>query len=199
MFRCDLVLLDSELFYADASSILGSIDLRTGRTLYTYTLNSTSTTHSIATLPSSPSFSSTSSSSFTSPKQLGLLSIGSDATMRFCSTTPPPEETKGNVKKGEILGSVGAVGVGDVCFAGWEQVEQDEEEEEEEDLRNKRKGRKGGDEDDEDEEDEEVWDDLKVVGVKDVEDEDEDSEEELDSEAEEEAFRQKRRKQEGRS
>lgn len=153
--------------------------MRTGRIMYKFSMGGSSSAQALLSLPEIPIEMRDGQKS---GKEVSLVSVGSDATMRFCSTSGVPLETKGNVLKGEVLASVGAIGIGNVAFGGWYDVECGEEQDEEgEDARQKGTV------------DEDVWDDLDVVadGVDDSDDESQDDEEQ--------EFRAKRRKQEGRT
>ena len=98
----------SELFFADRSSLVGALDLRTGRLLYSYP-SITCTAHHLLPIPSPAS---------------GLATISSDATLRLHSTVPPRAEgMKGNAggegRKPKVLGMVGGVGVGNAVWRGF--------------------------------------------------------------------------------
>lgn len=161
----------------DASSQFGSLDVRTGRTLYTFS-KQTATAYDVLPLPTAGPVSS-------AGQRVGMLSLSSDATVRVHSISAPPKEAKGNVPRGEILGMIGGVGIGRMAYYGMTDIARDEDEgrESDEDL-----------DDEEGEEGEEnVWDDLAVVQGED--DEEEDSE----SEDEEEELREKRKKTDGKA
>ena len=142
----------SELFFADRSSLVGALDLRTGRLLYTYS-SMTCTAHHLLPIPPRESGSS----------KLGLLaSISSDATMRLHSTVPPlVKRVKGNQigqgVKPKVVNMVGGVGVGSFAWRGWGEV-----------AGTARQDRVGGVEveNEEQEDGEEVWE-----GMSEVEDE----------------------------
>ncbi|WVN86743.1 uncharacterized protein L203_101915 [Cryptococcus depauperatus CBS 7841] len=135
-----------ELFFSDRSNYLGSLDLRTGKVLYSYS-SLTATPHHLVSLPpldSSPIAPGT--------KRTGLASISSDASIRIhSSTTPPPKDFKGNWegegKKGEIVGLVGGIGLGSFLWRGYGEREVVEMKDKKED----------GEERDESENEEEVW------------------------------------------
>lgn len=167
----------SELFFVDASSQFGSLDLRTGRTLYTFS-KQTATAYDVLPLPSAGPVSNTG-------QRVGMLSLSSDATVRMHSISAPPKEAKGNVTKGEILGMIGGVGIGRMAYCGTTDIPRDEDEE----------GRESDEEEDDDEGEEggeNVWNDLPVV-------EGDDEDEEESSEDEEEQLREKRRKTDGKA
>lgn len=174
----------SELFFADTSSFLGSMDLRTGKLLYAYAAQ-TSTPHVLFPLPTNPtsssSTSSTSASAFTAFKskseknRIGLITLSSDYTLRACSTTAPPVDKRRNVIKGDVVGMIGGVGSGSVGYYGV--MERDEGEDEEDEGEEGEFG-VGSDED------EEVWDDMSVVRDDGEEEDEEDDEEDDESEAE---------------
>ena len=170
----------SELFFADTSSFLGSMDLRTGKLLYAYAAQ-TSTPHILFPLPSNPTSSSSTSSAFASKSKseknrIGLVTLSSDYTLRACSTTAPPADQRRNVAKGDVLGMIGGVGSGSVGYYGV--MERDEGEDEDDEAEEGEFG-VGSDED------EEVWDDMDVVRDDGEEEEDEDEDEDEDeSEAE---------------
>ena len=161
----------SELFFADTSSLLGAMDLRTGKLLYAYP-SQTSTAHSLLPLPTLSAYKK---SRFDKEKRdrVGLVTLSSDATLRACSTTAPPEESKKNVTRGEVLGMIGGVGSGGFGYYG--STEMEELEDEEEEVAADKDG-EAGEEGDE----EEVWDDMAVVeedeGMGSDDDEDEDAE-----------------------
>ncbi|GHJ88489.1 hypothetical protein NliqN6_4891 [Naganishia liquefaciens] len=168
---------EHELFFVDASSQFGALDLRTGRTLYTLS-KQTATAYDVLPLPSAGPVSGVG-------QRIGMLSLSSDATVRLHSVSAPPKEAKGNVTKGEILGMIGGVGIGRMAYCGTTNLPRDEDEENvgsDEDV--------GGEDEDEDGE-ETVWDDLPVV---EGDEEDDDS-----SEDEEEQLREKRRRTDGKA
>lgn len=176
--RC---LVYSELFFADTSSLLGSMDLRTGKLLYAYP-SQTSTVHSLLPLPTLSTYKP---SRFDKTKRdhVGLVSLSSDATLRACSTTAPPADSKKNVSRGEVLGMIGGVGSGGFGYYGsteMDELEEDEIEVVEVD------GKDGVDGEDE----EEVWDDMAVV----EEDEGMGSEDSDEEESSEDEAPQKKRK-----
>lgn len=112
MFSAD----SSELFFADRSSMLGALDLRSGRVLYTYS-NLSATPHVLLSLPSSSAWHAA-SPDLRGPR-FGLASLASDATIRLHATNPPPiENPKQNVTKGAIVSHAGGVGLGDVLQMG---------------------------------------------------------------------------------
>lgn len=117
--------------------------------LYGYA-SQTCTPHSL--LPVS-TFSGSSSS-----KDIGLVTLSSDATVRACSTTAPPTEAKSNVVRGEILGGIGGIGFGTLAYYGHSERAVKQEQVGEGDAED---GEHGLDVDDEGEE--EVWDDMAVV------------------------------------
>lgn len=110
----------SELFFADRSSLVGVLDLRTGRLLYSYS-GMTCTAHHLLPIPS-PNAGGTG---------IGLASIASDATLRLHTTVSPPNEgAKGNPvgegRKPKIVGMVGGVGIGNAVWRGWGTLEDEE-------------------------------------------------------------------------
>lgn len=175
----------SELFFVDASSQFGSLDVRTGRTLYTYS-KQTATAYDVLPLPSAGPV----SSSVGSKDRVGMLSLSSDATVRLHTVSAPPKEAKGNVTKGEILGMIGGVGIGKIAYVGTTDIPSEENEEGRQDSEED-----GASEDDEDGE-ENVWNDLAVVHGDEDESDEDDSE---SSEDEAEALKVKRKKTDGKA
>ncbi|KAL7424169.1 hypothetical protein Q5752_001755 [Cryptotrichosporon argae] len=149
---------EHELFFADHSALLASLDLRTGRVLYNVPAL-TSTAHTLLPLPSpTPAFS----------PLLGLASVSSDATLRVHQTLAPPTEAgRGNGswtatgKKGTAVGMVGGVGGGAVFVAFGEGRDE---------VPDKATGAVG--EDDEDEGEGDVWEVMDEVADEGSEDED---------------------------
>jgi hypothetical protein len=139
------------------------MDLRTGKLLYAYP-SQTSTAHTL--LPLAPlseytfkkSYSRFSKNAEERRDRVGLVTLSSDATLRACSTTAPPEESKKNVTRGEVLGMVGGVGSGGFGYYGSSEMEELEGDAQEEVVG---KGEDVGGAGDGDEE--EVWDDMAVV------------------------------------
>lgn len=164
----------SELFFVDASSQFGSMDIRTGRTLYTYS-KQTATAYDVLPLPHAGPVSG-------AGQRVGMLSLSSDATVRIHSISAPPKEAKGNVPKGEILGMIGGVGIGKMAYCGMTDIPREEDE-----------GREGEEDSDEEADDgeENVWDDLAVV-------QGDDEEEDSESEDDEEELREARKKTDGK-
>ncbi|KAK4686361.1 ribosome biogenesis protein NSA1, partial [Tremellales sp. Uapishka_1] len=149
---------EHELFFSDRSSFLGSMDLRTGKLLYSYP-KLTATAHHLRAVP-------------TSTSNIGLATISSDSTFRLLSTTAPPADGyKGNMSsnttKGEVKSMVGGVGVGDFLWRGWGEREVVVEKKE-------RREKGEGEETDSEDEDEEIWEGMSEA----AEDEDEDESEE---------------------
>ncbi|KAK6903060.1 hypothetical protein I203_108321 [Kwoniella mangroviensis CBS 8507] len=112
--------VEHELFFSDQSNLLSSLDLRTGKPLYTYS-QMACTPHHLLPIPLSATELEAGN---TGSRRAGLGSISSDATFRLhTSTTPPSDEQKGNFggegKKGEILKMVGGVGVGEGIWRGY--------------------------------------------------------------------------------
>lgn len=148
----------SELYFADRSNLVGAVDLRTGRLLYSYS-SMTSSAHHLLPLPRPEGGRSS----------VGLASIASDATMRLHTTVPPPPEgIKGNPigegKKPKIVGMVGGVGVGSALFRYWGEMAQSPI------------GIAGGGTDgegDDDDDDGKVWKGMSEVGDDETESEDE--------------------------
>lgn len=157
------------VFFADHSSLVGALDIRTGKLLYGVP-GLAATAHHLASLPAGWSSGS---------QVTGLASISSDATLRVVGVTPTPDVIKGNWgngKKASVMGSVGGVGVGTFVFTGYgSRVEEKpakaskagEEDEEEEDE----------DEDVDDDEEDEMWENMGVQeddGESESDEEDED-------------------------
>lgn len=169
------------VFFADHSSLVGALDVRTGKLLYGVP-GLGSTASYLAALPQGAGWAAPS----TAPSQVaGLVSISSDATLRVVGVTPapdsPPKGNWGNGKKSVVLNSVGGVGVGTFVFAGFgSRVEERKE-------REKGEGGEEDEEDDEvdDDEEEELWENMSV--------QEDDGEEESESEEEEEKPVKKRR------
>ncbi|WRT67266.1 uncharacterized protein IL334_004233 [Kwoniella shivajii] len=164
--------VEHELFFSDHSNLLASLDLRTGKILYTYS-SLTSTPNHIIPIP-------TLSTSEPATRRLGLASISSDASFRLhTSTTPPAEDMKGNFggdgKKGEVIKMVGGIGIGQGIFRGYSERNIIST------IEKKVKG-EGQDADDEDNE-EEVWQGMDAIEDTGVES----SEEDLDSDSESDA------------
>ncbi|ODN83244.1 hypothetical protein L202_01419 [Cryptococcus amylolentus CBS 6039] len=173
--------LEHEVFFADRSNYLGALDLRTGKVLYSYS-SLTATPHHMLPIPRFDPSSSLPSAT----RRIGFASISSDASIRIHSaTTPPSGAEKGNWgpegKKGDIVGMVGGVGIGEAVWRGYGErkivVKVNDGEE----------GEEG-----ESEDEEEVWEGMDVY-----EDEGEGSDvvsdEESESESEEEAPKKKKR------
>lgn len=174
--------IHSELFFSDRSSMLGALDLRTGKILYTYAAQ-TSTPLSLLPLPHSHTRDAQAAQPH--PRAIGLATISSDATLRLCSTGGVPQQEKDNVRRGEIVRTVGGVGLGSVCWLGWAEGlgrggQEDEEEGEGEGAEVDDGGDGGGDAESEDE-DEDLFDQMGVVapGEDGEEDSDDDSEGEV--------------------
>ena len=172
--RSPFPFLCSELFFVDASSQFGSLDVRTGRTLYTFS-KQTATAYDVLPLPHAGPVSG-------AGQRVGMLSLSSDATVRMHSISAPPKEAKGNVPRGEILGMIGGVGIGRMAYCGMTDIPREEDE-----------GRESDEDSEDDGEDgeENVWDDLAVVQGDDLE-------EESESEDEEEELREARKKTDGK-
>jgi hypothetical protein len=97
-----------------------------------------------------------------------MITLSSDATVRLHTTSGVPKDGKGNVRKGEIVTSVGGMGTGELCWLGWEEVEEEDEDEV-----------MGASGDVDEDEVEDVWDEMGVVGEDDAsESQDEEEEEE---------------------
>jgi ribosome biogenesis protein NSA1 len=110
------LMLLSELFFADRSSTLGALDLRTGRVLYTFS-NISATPHYLLSIPSSPAWQQAEQEA--KGPRFGLASLASDATIRLHATNPPPiDNPKQNVSKGAIVSHAGGVGLGDILYMG---------------------------------------------------------------------------------
>ncbi|KAJ9106338.1 hypothetical protein QFC21_001484 [Naganishia friedmannii] len=173
---------ENELFFVDASSQFGSLDVRTGRTLYTYS-KQTATAHDVLSLPSAGFAASG------GKERVGMLSLSSDATVRLHTVSAPPKEAKGNVPRGEILGMIGGVGIGKMAYVGTTDIPSEENED----------GREGSDEDaasgDDEDGEENVWNDLEVVRG----DEDESEDDSESSEDEAEVLKVKRKKTDGKA
>ncbi|WVW82947.1 hypothetical protein I302_104962 [Kwoniella bestiolae CBS 10118] len=149
--------VEQELFFSDQSNLLSSLDLRTGKPLYTYS-QMTCTAHQLIPIPS---FSAEVESG---SRQVGLGSISSDATFRLHTTTTPPSEGQrgnfgGEGKKGEILSMVGGVGVGEGVFRGYSQRDISPPKVE----REGGVGEGDGEEGEEEEDDEKVWEEMSEV------------------------------------
>ncbi len=145
----------SELFFADGSNLVGALDLRTGRLLYSYS-TMTCTANHLLHIPE-PEGRGT---------NIGLATISNDATLRLHSTVLPPAEgvkrnAIGEGKKPKIVGMVGGVGVGTALWHGWGHIP--------EEPQRAGAGAEGEDREDGDEE-EEAWE-----GMSEVEDGDGDS------------------------
>ncbi|WVR05292.1 hypothetical protein IAU60_002305 [Kwoniella sp. DSM 27419] len=115
--------VEHELFFSDRSNLLGSLDLRTGKILYTYS-SLTATPFHLLSIPPPSSLDTPEPAT----RRAGLASVSSDATFRLhTSTTPPEEGTKGNWgaqgKKGEVLRMVGGVGVSECIWRGYSERE----------------------------------------------------------------------------
>jgi hypothetical protein len=162
---------EHEVFFADHSNLVGALDLRTGKMLYSIP-GLSSTAHFLLSLPNpDPAFS----------RAAGLATVASDATLRVCGTTPPPTgAVKGNWatggKKGSVVGAVGGVGVANAVFRGFGShteaappKEKKEGGEDEDDVE--------GSDVDEDEE-EEMWEGMDEAEERSDEDESEDESEE---------------------
>lgn len=161
----------SEIFFSDRANLLGAMDLRTGRLLYSYP-NLSCTPHHLLPLPST-----TTTSSSSSPV-IRLATVASDAALRIHSTLPPKKEgEKGNLgggRKAKVEGMVGGVGIASFVFKGHGEIADPVKE------TKKRRGGEVDDDEDEDEEDgdtddEEVWE-----GMSEVKDEGSESEDEVD-------------------
>ncbi|GMK59575.1 hypothetical protein CspeluHIS016_0801810 [Cutaneotrichosporon spelunceum] len=164
---------DHTVWFADHSNLLGALDLRTGKLLYSVP-GLAATPHSLLSLPSGAEWTPPN----IAPEQVaGLATVSSDATLRVCGVTPAPTEApKGNWgsgKKASVMASVGGVGVGTFVFNGFgsgkdvvEKKEGEGEEESDEDL-----------EVGEDEEDE-MWEGMGEVGEADDSGDDDESDEE---------------------
>ncbi|WWC60960.1 uncharacterized protein I303_103537 [Kwoniella dejecticola CBS 10117] len=112
-----------ELFFSDQSNLLASLDLRTGKILYTYSAMTATPSHLLPIPILGESVEK-------GGRRVGLGSISSDATFRIhTSTNPPPAQEEGSMKvkgngngvegkKGEILRVVGGVGVGQGLYRG---------------------------------------------------------------------------------
>ncbi|EIW69351.1 hypothetical protein TREMEDRAFT_62216 [Tremella mesenterica DSM 1558] len=132
---------EHELFFSDRSSYLASLDLRTGRSLFSFPTNPTthhiipippppiSVSHSV--LPINPSFNTSDSPYSTSDTQsyeprIALASISSDATLRLHTASPPPMQVNGRLagegKKGGTVQTVGGIGLGGFIFRGWTEI-----------------------------------------------------------------------------
>ncbi|WVQ78400.1 hypothetical protein IAT38_000486 [Cryptococcus sp. DSM 104549] len=163
--------VEHELFFTDRSNLLASLDLRTGKVLYTYNAM-TSTPHQLISPPPHPSTPATPAS-----RRIGLASLSSDASLRIHSTTtPPPEGVKGNWgaegKRGEVVGMLGGVGLGEGVWRGWGEREVE--------VAKEKKVDENGEEVEESEDEEEVWEGMDAVvdkGRDESEDEDESGDE----------------------
>lgn len=164
---------ENTLFFADHSNLLGALDLRTGKLLYSVP-GLAATAHSLLPLPKGADWNPP---SIAREQVAGLATVSSDATLRVCGVTPapsePPKGNWGSGKKASVMASVGGVGVGTFVFSGYgsgrDVVEKKEGEDEE------------GESDEEvgEDEEEEMWDGMGEVGEGDEsEDEDEESDEE---------------------
>ncbi|OCF41463.1 hypothetical protein I317_04764 [Kwoniella heveanensis CBS 569] len=129
--------VEHELFFSDRSNLLGSLDLRTGKVLYTYSAATSTASHLLAIPPQEASVDIPKAGS----RRVGLASISSDSTFRLHTTTTPPPVTEstssqnGNApgngksnwgdegKKGEVLRMVGGASVGNSIWRGYAQRE----------------------------------------------------------------------------
>lgn len=149
----------SELFFGDTTSLLGSMDLRTGKVLYAYPQQTCTTSHVLPLwMPDT---------SHSEKNTIGMVSLASDATLRLHSTSSPPIEAKHNVTKGVILGGIPGIGLGNPVFGGYLHTWHPDE-----------NGSDAGSDDEDVQGD--VWDDMAVVDdVSDGSDSDEDMEEQV--------------------
>ncbi|WVF72100.1 hypothetical protein IAT40_006912 [Kwoniella sp. CBS 6097] len=135
---------EHELFFSDRSNLLGSLDLRTGKVLYTYSAATSTASHLLAIPPHSSEAEATVGVAAGS-RRVGLASISSDSTFRLHTTTTPPslsasasagsgaQTSNGNGngksnwgdegKKGEVLRIVGGASVGNPLWRGYAQRE----------------------------------------------------------------------------
>ena len=160
---------ENQIIFSDRSNLLGALDIRTGRLLYSYP-NMSCTPHALLSLPTPPG------PAFSSSPVLGLATVSSDATLRVHSIIPSKKEGEkgnaGNGRKAKVEAMVGGVGIANPLWNGWGEIA--------EPPKPKKEGAEDGEEDeedDEDEDDDEVWE-----GMSEVEDADDGS----DSEEEEE-------------
>ncbi|WWD16047.1 hypothetical protein CI109_100472 [Kwoniella shandongensis] len=173
--------VEHELFFSDRSNLLGAIDLRTGKVLYTYSAL-TSTPHHLLPLPTT---------SAAGTRRIGLSTIASDASFRIHTSSTPPdvEDSHKNwgegegMKKGDVVGMVGGVGVGEVLWRGWGEREVIVEKKE---KKPRAKGEEGDDEEDSDEDEEEVWEGMEEFEDKGEEESDEELSDEEDEDEEDE-------------
>lgn len=176
------------VFFSDHSNLVGALDVRTGKLLYSVP-GLAATAHHLMSLPAGAEWAAP---SIARDQVAGLASVSSDATLRVCGITRAPEEPpKGNWgtgKKASVMASVGGVGVGSFVFSGYgsgrDVVEKKEKEE--------------GQSDDEDEEvgedeEEEMWEGMGEVGAGDEEEEDDDEDEDEESDEEEQPPRKRRK------
>ncbi|KAK8869687.1 hypothetical protein IAR55_000255 [Kwoniella newhampshirensis] len=167
--------VEHELFFSDRSNLLGSLDMRTGKVLYSYSALTSTPQHLLPL----PTFDTTVTPT-PGTRRIGLATICSDATFRIHTTSTPPELQgvkgnwgEGNAKKGEVVGMIGGAGVGEGIFRGWGEREVV--------VEKKERGEGEGDENEDDNEDEEeVWD-----GMEEFEDAGEEESDEEDGDVEE--------------